>query len=76
MSGAPFANAIAARDYDRSYQLIAELQAPLASLFEQVKIMDDDLALRANRLALLQQVFGRFSKLLDFSKIQINKAGS
>jgi glycyl-tRNA synthetase len=75
-SSALFTNAIAAGDYDKAYQLISELQAPLAVLFEQVKIMDDDLALRANRLALLQQVFERFSKLLDFSKIQISKAES
>lgn len=68
-----FADAIAAREYDKAYQLIAELQSPLAALFDQVKIMDDDLVLRANRLALLQQVFARFSQLLDFSKIQINK---
>ncbi|MBA3603742.1 MAG: glycine--tRNA ligase [Parachlamydiaceae bacterium] len=71
-----FTNAIAGRDYDAAYQLISELQAPLAILFEQVKIMDEDLALRANRLALLQHVFERFSKLLDFNKIQISKLES
>lgn len=69
-SSNPFAHAIEAKDYDTAYQMIAELQPPLASLFEQVKILDDDLKLRNNRLALLQRVFGRFSKLLDFSKIQ------
>lgn len=66
-----FAHAIEVKAYDSAYQLVAELQPPLASLFEQVKILDDDMSLRNNRLALLQRVFGRFSKLLDFSKIQL-----
>ncbi len=68
-----FDKAITGKDYDKAYQLIAELQSPLATLFEKVKILDDDLTLRTNRLALLQRVFGRFAQLLDFSKIQVSK---
>ncbi|MGZ3633379.1 MAG: hypothetical protein ACXWM7_03520, partial [Parachlamydiaceae bacterium] len=62
-----------AKEYDQAYQLIAALQAPLATLFEQVKILDNNPALQANRIALLQRVFERFSQLLDFSKIQQQK---
>lgn len=69
-SSEPFARAIETKEYDAAYQIVAELQPPLASLFEQVKILDDDIKVRNNRLALLQLVFGRFSQLLDFSKIQ------
>lgn len=66
----PFDNALQNRNYDKAYELIASLQAPLGSLFNEVKILDDDLILRNNRLALLKEVFGLFEKLIDFSKIQ------
>lgn len=66
-----FDRSMAEKKYDVAYQSIAELQPHLAELFEKVKILDNDPNLKANRLALLQRVFGRFSKLLDFSKIQI-----
>jgi glycyl-tRNA synthetase len=64
-----FEKAIAAQDYDRAYELIALLQPPLAALFEQVKILAEDSALRNNRLGLLQRVFALFAKLVDFSKL-------
>ena len=56
--------------YDESYALIAKIQPALATLFDDVKILADDPKLRENRLALLQRVFGLFSHILDFSKIQ------
>lgn len=64
--------ALEKHDYKKAYELIAKLQQPLATLFEQVKILADDKALSDNRIALLQRVFGLFEKLLDFSKIQSN----
>lgn len=68
-----FSDAIDSHRYDRAYELVAELQVPLASLFEQVKILDDDPNIQANRLALLKRIFSRFDSLLDFSKIQNDK---
>lgn len=65
-----FELAIIAGNYEKAYAKIAELQAPLARLFNEVKILDDNLELRGNRLALLQKVFDLFNQLLDFSKIQ------
>lgn len=62
--------AIQAKNYTKAYELIAELQAPLAVLFDQVKILTDDIELKNNRIALLQRVFDLFGRLLDFSKIQ------
>lgn len=67
---AEFQSAIEARNYKRAYELIANLQDPLAVLFEQVKILADDQGVKDNRIALLARVFGLFEKLLDFSKIQ------
>ncbi|MBA3239225.1 MAG: glycine--tRNA ligase [Parachlamydiaceae bacterium] len=68
-----FDSAMSEKRYDVAYETIAELQPKLAELFEKVKILDNDPNLKANRLALLQRVFGRFSQLLDFSKIQAER---
>ncbi len=68
---APFYAALQAHDYDKAYGLLAKLQPPLATLFDEVKVMTDDKLLRINRLSLLQRVFGLFAQILDFSKIQI-----
>lgn len=66
-----FERALNTHNYETAYHKIAELQAPLALLFDEVKILDDNLELRANRLALLHKVFELFGKLLDFSKLQV-----
>lgn len=66
----PFMKALTTRRYDEAYTLIAEIQPALATLFDEVKILADDPDVRGNRLALLQLVFDRFSRLLDFSKIK------
>jgi glycyl-tRNA synthetase len=58
------------KQYDEAYNLVATLQPPLAKLFDEVHILDEDEKLKQNRLALLQKVFDRFGLLLDFSKIQ------
>ncbi len=58
------------RQYLEAFRMIAKLQAPLAKLFDTVKILADDSKLRENRIALLQQVFTPFQELIDFSKIQ------
>lgn len=53
-----------------SFHHLSTLQAPLSSFLEQVKIMDENPAIRACRIALIHQVFSLFEELLDFSKIQ------
>jgi glycyl-tRNA synthetase len=65
-----FKEALAKRDYNQAYALIATIQPALANLFEQVKILTDDPKIRENRLALLRRVFNLFGEILDFSKIQ------
>ena len=59
------------QSYPQAIATLAELQKPLAQLFDEVKVLADDPEIRSNRIALLSQVFGLFSKLLDFSKIQM-----
>lgn len=61
---------LSARNYTQAFHLMAELQQPLAHLFDTVKILAEDLKQRANRIALLQKVFAYFEELLDFSQIQ------
>ena len=56
--------------WQKAFALLAELQNPVNALFEKVKIIDDDAAVRTNRLALLQEVWDLSEELLDFSKIQ------
>lgn len=65
-----FNRTLQTHEYDEAYSIIASIQPALASLFDEVKILTDDETLRNNRLALLNKVFERFNKLLDFSKIQ------
>lgn len=57
-------------EYDQAYRMIADIQPALDTLFNEVKILAENRDLQNNRLALLQKVQDRFSKLLDFSKIQ------
>ncbi len=65
-----WASTLSDRNYTKTYELMATLQPPLARLFDTVKILADDPALRENRLALLHKVFAYFHDLLDFSQIQ------
>ncbi len=62
--------AIGKRLYLDAFKIIAKFQAPLARLFDEVKILAEDAELRDNRIALLQNVFEHFAELVDFSKIQ------
>lgn len=62
--------ALAERNYLRAFELMAELQKPLAHLLDSVKILCDDEAIKHNRIALLQSIFARFDQLVDFSKLQ------
>ena len=61
-----FAQTLKAHDYDHAYELIADIQPGIAQLFDEVKILAEDPKLRDNRIALLQRVFGMFSKLRRF----------
>jgi glycyl-tRNA synthetase beta subunit len=63
-------NLLKQKSYQEAFTEMAKLNQPLADLFEQVKILDDDPKIASNRLALLHSVFTHFSHLLDFSKIQ------
>ncbi|HEY2811458.1 MAG TPA: glycine--tRNA ligase [Rhabdochlamydiaceae bacterium] len=66
-------NTLRDKNYAEGFAHLAKLQSPLAHLFDTVKILAEDPALRDNRIALLQKVFAPFQDLLDFSLIQEGK---
>ncbi len=59
----------ATRDYPKAFSELAKLQKPVALLFDEVKVIDDDEKMRTNRLALLQEVYDLCEELADFSKL-------
>lgn len=61
--------AIAAGDFDAALAAAAELAEPLERFFEDVLVMADDAAVRANRLRLLLDVRDTVGRLGDFSQI-------
>jgi glycyl-tRNA synthetase beta chain len=54
-------------DYDRSLRQLAELKEPVDAFFDAVMVMDEDPALRANRLALLALLKSLFDRIADLS---------
>jgi glycyl-tRNA synthetase beta chain len=58
------------RDYAAVLGSVATLEPAVARFFDDVMVMAEDPALRANRLGLLRRVASLFSDLADFRKIQ------
>ena len=55
------------KDYARALELLASLQGPLVFFFEEVLVMSEDAALRANRLALLAGIRETLLMVADLS---------
>jgi len=62
---------LAQADYGRAFEAVSELRGVIDAFFDSVLVMDQDEAVRRNRLALLTRVHQLFSQLADFRKIQI-----
>jgi len=60
----------ARREYTPALSLLAGLQAPVDSFFDDVMVMADDAALRDNRLALLNTLSALFLQVADISLLQ------
>src|SRR6185312_16495942 len=56
-------------DYAAELRAIALLAAPLENFFSQVRVNDDDPAVRANRLALLAATVARLNRVADFAEL-------
>jgi glycyl-tRNA synthetase beta chain len=62
---------LAARDYDAVLDRLSQLKTPIDSFFDEVLVLDQDLALRQNRLALLTRIAGLFRQMADFSRLAL-----
>jgi len=58
------------RDFPGVLRAVASLKPSVDRFFDEVLVMADDLALRANRLALMKRASDLFSDIADFRKIQ------
>ena len=58
---------IEAGDYPAALRELAGLRGPIDAFFADVMVMDDDAALRENRLKLLNRFVGSFEQVADFS---------
>ncbi len=66
----PIADALfSSQDYTASLQALAALRAPVDAFFDGVMVNADDPALKANRLALLQQLHSAMNRVADLSKL-------
>ena len=54
-------------DYEAALLSLAELREPVDKFFDDVMVMADDLALRNNRLALLNSLRSLFLRVADLS---------
>ncbi len=61
--------AFAAGDYTASLQVLAGLRNPVDAFFDSVMVNTEDIALRANRLALLAQLHTAMNRVADLSRL-------
>lgn len=61
----------AERRYEKALAEIATLRPQVDAFFSAVMVMAPELAVRANRLALLTQIVADFSRIADFSEIVV-----
>ena len=59
--------ALSEDDYPAALAALAALRKPIDDFFENVMVMDEDAAIRENRLRLLNRFVGVFADVADFS---------
>lgn len=60
---------VAKKDFLGALDVLKKLSTPIDSFFDSVMVMDEDLAVRSNRLALLKSIDNLLAKIADFVKI-------
>ncbi|RNE94144.1 glycine--tRNA ligase subunit beta [Marichromatium sp. AB32] len=68
--GETVAPLVASRDYGRVLATLAELGGDVDAFFDQVMVMAEDPAVRANRIRLLQSLGALFMQVADISRLQ------
>jgi glycyl-tRNA synthetase beta chain len=61
-------------DYPAAYAALADLRPAVDAFFDDVMVMDPDVKLRDNRLALLRGLHELFAPLADFARLQVEKS--
>lgn len=61
---------IASSDYIGLFELLIEGKPIIDRFFDKVLVMDKDVSLRDNRLAVLEGILKHFATLMDFSRIE------
>jgi glycyl-tRNA synthetase beta chain len=61
--------AIQNEDFSAAMRALGALREPVDSFFERVLVNDEDLGVRANRLALLARIRAATDQVADFSRI-------
>lgn len=59
------------KDFIGALDALKKLSAPIDSFFDSVMVMDENLEIRRNRLALLKSVDNLFKKIADFGKLVV-----
>ena len=57
------------KEYRTALERIASLRPHVDLFFDKVMVMDEDVAVRQNRIALIAEVLNGFSKIADFSEL-------
>lgn len=70
---AAVSDALGRQDYAGALAALAELRAPIDRFFEDVLVMDEDTAVRGNRLRLLNRFVGVFAGVADIGALSRKK---
>lgn len=62
---------IAKNDFNGALDALKKLSAPIDGFFDSVMVMDENLEIRKNRLALLKSIDNLLAEIADFSKLVI-----
>lgn len=65
---------IRAHQYQETLEVLASLRRPIDAFFDKVFVMDQDLDVRNNRLALLKEICELFYQFADFSQVVVDRA--
>ncbi len=60
---------VASQEYDQALTALAKLRETIDLFFDKVMVMDENITVRNNRLALLALVRGTFGKVADVSRL-------
>ena len=64
-------DAIGSKEYEKVYSILGSFKQYVDRFFDEVLVMENDMSLRCNRIAMLREILGSFSDIIDFSKIVV-----